>query len=62
MVALYDRLPPRITDYLMHTDEPEILKYFTERKLRPLTLLVSAEDKIHEFNMMKESLEIGKIG
>jgi hypothetical protein len=35
MVALYDRLPARITDYLMNTDEPEILNHFTERRLRP---------------------------
>jgi len=56
MVALYNRLPSRITEYLMNTDEPEIIKYFTERRLRPLTLLVSDDDKIRKFDKMKEAL------
>ncbi|MDY6990797.1 MAG: hypothetical protein SWQ30_22370 [Thermodesulfobacteriota bacterium] len=32
MVALHNRLPAPITDYLINTDDPEILKYFTERR------------------------------
>ena len=56
MIALCKRLPPEITDYLINTDEPEILKHFTERKLRPLTLLASDEDKIRKFDEMKEAL------
>jgi hypothetical protein len=53
MIALCKRLPPEITEYLINTDEPEILKHFTERKLRPLTLLASDEDKIKKFYEMK---------
>lgn len=53
MIALRKRLPPEITDYLINTDEPEILKHFTERRLRPLTLLESDEDKIKKFDEMK---------
>jgi hypothetical protein len=53
MVALYNRLPARITDYLMNTDEPEILKHFTERRPRPLTLLASDQDKIIKFLEIK---------
>ncbi len=56
MIALYKRLPPEITEYLINTDEPEILKHFTERKLRPLTLLASNEDKIKKFYEMREVL------
>jgi hypothetical protein len=56
MIALCKRLPPEITEYLINTDEPEILKYFTERKLRPLTLLESDEDKIKKFYEMREVL------
>ncbi len=56
MIALCKRLPPEITEYLINTDEPEILKHFTERKLRPLTLLVSDEDKIKKFYEMREVL------
>jgi hypothetical protein len=56
MVALYNRLPSRIMDYLMNTDEPEILKYFTEKKLRPLTLLVSDDEKLRKFDEMRKAL------
>ncbi len=56
MIALCKRLPPEITEYLINTDEPEILKHFTERKLRPLTLLASDEDKIKKFYEMREVL------
>jgi len=33
----------------MNTDEPEVLKNFTEKRLRLLTLLASDEDKILKF-------------
>jgi len=56
MIALCKRLPPEITEYLINTDEPEILKHFTERKLRPLTLVASDEDKIKKFYEMREVL------
>ncbi len=56
MIALCKRLPAEITDYLINTDEPEILKHFTERKLRPLTLMAADEDKIRKFAEMKETL------
>jgi len=59
MVALYNRLPARITDYLMNTDEPEVLKHFTERRLRPLTLLASDDDKIRKFDEMRKALTSG---
>ena len=56
MVALYNRLPARITAYLTNTNKPEILKYFTERRLRPLTLLGSDGDKLLKFNEMMEAM------
>ena len=40
----------------MDTDESEILKYFSERRLRPLTLLASDADKLRKFDEMKEAL------
>ena len=58
MVALCNKLPAPITDYLMNTDEPEVLKYFTERRLRPLTLLATDEDKILKFLEIKGALAI----
>jgi hypothetical protein len=56
MVALYKRLPARITDYLMNTDEPKILKHFTERRLRPLTLLASEDEKLKKFDEMIDAI------
>lgn len=40
----------------MNTDEPEILKYFTERKLRPLTLLAPDDEKLRKFDEMRKAL------
>ena len=54
MIALCKRLPSEIIDYLMDIDEPEILNYFTERRLRPLTLMATDDEKINRFNEMKE--------
>ena len=42
----------------MNIDEPEILKHFTERRLRPLTLLAYDEAKIKKFDEMREALAI----
>ncbi len=42
----------------MNTEEPEILKHFTERRLRPLTLLDSDDDKILKFLEIKGALAI----
>ena len=57
MIALYKRLPARITDFLINTNAPEILGHFTERRLRPLTLLLSDEEKIKKFEEIKETLD-----
>jgi hypothetical protein len=43
----------------MNIDEPEILKRFTERRLRPLTLLASDECKIRKFDETRNALASG---
>lgn len=58
MISLCKRLPAEITEFLMDAHEPEFLKYFTERRLRPLTQLASDDDKIRKFNEMKYAFEI----
>ena len=59
LIALYNRLPSGISDYLLTTNDPEILKYFTERRLRPLTLLKSDKDKFIKFDeMIKEAMAV----
>ena len=59
MIAHCKQLPFEITEFLLNTREPEIPNYFTERRLRPLTLLVSDEDKIKKFDEMMEAISIG---
>ena len=54
----YVRWWPFVINYLMNTDEPEALRHFTERRLRPLTLLASDEDKILKFIEIKRALAI----
>lgn len=58
MLALCNRLPEQITDYLLNTDKPGILKHFTERRLRPLTLMASDDEKINRFNEMIAGLAV----
>jgi hypothetical protein len=58
MIALCKRLPSEITDYLMDTDDPETLSFFTERRLRPLTLMATNDEKITRFNEMIEAINI----
>lgn len=52
-------IPTEITEFLMNTKEPEVLKYFSERGLRPLTQLASDEDKITKFYGMMEAISPG---
>ena len=58
MIALWKRLPSEITDYLLDTDDPERLEFFTERRLRPLTLMATDDDKITRFKEMIEAINI----
>ena len=60
MVAHYNSLPSQIKKHLMNIVEPEIMKHFTERRFRPLTLLAYDEDKIKKFDEMKELLASGE--
>ncbi len=56
MIALVKKLPQEIIDYLTPKDDPEDPCHFTERKLRPLTLMESDEAKIERFREMKDGL------
>jgi hypothetical protein len=56
MIALCKRLPKEITEFIVDTHEPEILRQFSERRIRPLTLLASDEDKIKKCDGMMEAL------
>ncbi len=56
MIAIVKKLPQEITNYFMSNNESLDLSYFTERKLRPLTLLKSDKTKIEMFCKMKEGM------
>jgi hypothetical protein len=54
MIALVKRLPQEILYYLTSADMSQDLSYFTERKLRPLTLMESDDKKIEKFLQMSK--------
>ena len=49
MISIVRKLPKGIIDNFFMKNYSENLKVFTERKLRPLTLLESDEKKIEKF-------------
>ena len=51
MIALVRKLPKEILDYFNIENKSKI-SCFTERKLRPLTLLITDEEKINQFSKM----------
>lgn len=52
LVSLVTRLPKEITDFLAANKDPVIRVHFSERRLRPLTLMESDEQKIKRFRAM----------
>jgi hypothetical protein len=58
MIAILKKLPQEIKDYFMNNNESLDPSYFTERKLRPLTLLKSDKVKIDMFREIKESIPV----
>lgn len=52
LVSLVTRLPKEITDFLAANKDPVIRAHFSERRLRPLTLMESDEQKIKRFRAM----------
>ena len=52
LVSLVTRLPREITDFLAANKDPFIRAHFSERRLRPLTLLESDEQKVQSFRTM----------
>jgi hypothetical protein len=49
LTSLVTKLPPRIKDFLAGTEDPVLLRFFTERRLRPLTMLSDAEVQMAQF-------------
>jgi len=53
MIALVKKLTREIIDCFSNSDEPIDLSYFTEKKLRPLTLMRSDGAKVKRFGEMQ---------
>jgi hypothetical protein len=49
LTALVTKLPPQIKDLLAGTDDPAVLRFFTERRLRPLTMIPDGETQMAQF-------------
>ena len=49
LTALVTKLPPQIKDFLSGTEDPAVLRFFTERRLRPLTMISDGEVQIADF-------------
>jgi len=58
MIALVKKLPQEIVDYFKNNDGEINLNYFTERRLRPLTLMESDEAKIEKFREMNGNTDL----
>lgn len=43
LTSLVTRLSPQIKDFLADTEDPAVLRFFTERRLRPLTMIPDTE-------------------
>ena len=52
MISLVTKLPKEILDFFTTEIHLENLRDFSERKLRPLTLLNKDEEKIKRFSKM----------
>jgi hypothetical protein len=49
---LVTKLPPRIKDFLAGTEDPVLLRFFTERRLRPLTMIPDGEAQMAQFDAL----------
>jgi len=49
MVSLVSKLPKKIVNYLANKNEPEYLKYFTERRLRRVVFIKDKKKQMSAF-------------
>lgn len=56
IISLVTNLPDEMINFLMNSKNQKFQKYFTERRLRPLTKLGDDKQKMDCFNKMKGSI------
>jgi hypothetical protein len=49
---LVTKLQPQIKDFLAGTEDPVLLRFFTERRLRPLTMIPDGETQMAQFDAL----------
>ena len=52
LTSLVTKLPPQIKDFLAGTEDPVLLRFFTERRLRPLTMIPDGEAQMAQFDAL----------
>ena len=52
MINLVNKLPKKVVDFVSKIKDPELLVYFTERRLRPLTQINNFDDINSNFKAM----------
>ena len=59
LTALVTKLPPRIKDFLASNEDPAVLRFFTERRLRPLTMIPDGEAQMAQFAQLLAAAKDG---
>jgi len=49
------KLDPEIRDYIKNLDDPDQIKYFTERKLRAIATIKNSKKQHVEFERLKKA-------
>ena len=49
LTSLVTKLPSEITEFLLACEDPAVLRFFTERRLRPLTMIKDKETQMAQF-------------
>lgn len=62
LTSLVTKLPPRIKDFLAGTEDPAVLRFFTERRLRPLTMIPDGEAQMAQFAELLAAAKEGTSG
>ena len=59
LTALVTKLSPRIKDFLASNEDPSVLRFFTERRLRPLTMIPDGEAQMAQFAQLLAAAKDG---
>ena len=52
------KLAPRIKEYLKNLNDPALLRYFNEKRLRPIASIKDKQNQLEKFEELKRKIEI----